>query len=108
MKFSELSNHHEFYCRDNIRYVKFNFPEQFNGNSLTIYPLDYAGKIEIIEEDEEVYKQEIVRISRVSEDLRGKTFTRLTVLSYIYNSYWLCICSCGNPETLEILTISCL
>lgn len=39
------------------------------------------------------------------EDLTGRKFNRLTVLSYVktdkhYNSYWLCKCDCGKEITV--------
>ena len=40
------------------------------------------------------------------EDLTGKKFNRLTVLSFnrkdkYYNSYWLCECECGNTTVVS-------
>ena len=35
------------------------------------------------------------------EDLTGKTFGRLNVLSYEGNSMWNCLCSCGNYKKIR-------
>lgn len=34
-------------------------------------------------------------------DLTGKTFTRLTVLSYLGDRGWKCVCSCGKEKTVN-------
>ena len=47
---------------------------------------------------------------KIMEDLRGKTFHRLTVIRRDYdkinkttsNVYWLCQCSCGNPRLVSV------
>ena len=34
-------------------------------------------------------------------DLKGQTFNRLTAVSYVGNSMWKCVCSCGVEKTVN-------
>ena len=34
-------------------------------------------------------------------DITGQKFTRLTVIEYVDNARWLCLCDCGKRKTVR-------